>query len=131
MAQEHVVNFLFAVRDNAAVLARYNSRNLSQLLVHAKNDGFDFTAEDLAQVVGRLEASVILEKNKEAYDGSSRLWPRMWGCYHLEYVIRDVLNRHTSDEVRALIGKSREPGNGSRTSEVTSPRGSQLSTHSS
>lgn len=105
MAQEDVVNFLSAIRHNPAMLARYNSRNLSQLLVHAKNDGFDFTAHELAQVAGRLEASVILEKNKEAFDGSSRLWPHMWGRYHLEYIIRDVLNRHTEEEVRALFSE--------------------------
>ena len=68
--------------------ARYNPRDLTQLVFHARNDGFDFTAEDVADVVGALEASVIVAKDGDPFDATSRLWRRMWGGYHLEYLRR-------------------------------------------
>ena len=42
MSLESALKFFVAARDDAALLARYDQRNLSQLLFHAKNDGFDF-----------------------------------------------------------------------------------------
>ena len=109
MSQESFLKFLLAARGGPAMLARYNPRNLSQLLFHAKNDGFDFTAADGAEVVGKLEANVILNKNRDAFDGTSRLWREMWGQYHLEYLIHHVVERHTDEELRSII-EQREPG---------------------
>lgn len=103
MSQESVLKFLTAARDDPAMLARYSPRNLSQLLFHAKNEGFDFTSEDLADVVGKLEASVILTKDGDSFDGTSRLWRDMWGRFHLEYLIEKVVRRHSDAELRALL----------------------------
>ncbi len=111
MAQQSVVDFLSALGGNAAMLARYNQRNLPQLLFHAKNDGFDFTAEELETVVGKLEANVILNKDHDPFDGTSRLWREMWGRYHLEYLVNQVVRRHTDEELRALVTQG-EPGAG-------------------
>ena len=105
MSQESFMRFLIAARDNAAMLASYNQRNLSQLLFHAKNDGFDFTAEDMAAVAGKLEASVILNKDRDPFDGTSRLWRHMWGKCHLEYLVNHVVERHTDEELQSLIAK--------------------------
>lgn len=103
MSLQSALDFLLAVRDRPALLARYNQRNLAQLLFHAKNDGFDFSREDLADVVGRLEASVILQKDADGFSGSSRLWRRMWGLLHLEYLILHVVRRHSDEELRRLV----------------------------
>lgn len=108
MSQESFLEFLLAVEENAAMLASYNRRNLSQLLFHAKNEGFDFTANDMAEVGGVLEASVILSKDHDPFDGSSRLWRHMWGNYHLEYLVRHVVERHTHEELRTLIAKRKQ-----------------------
>jgi len=105
MSQENFLNFLRAARDSAAMLTRYNQRNLAQLLFHAKNDGFDFTARDVSELVGRLEASVILNKDGGPFDGTSQLWRMMWGRYHLEYLIDHVVRRHTDDELAALLAQ--------------------------
>jgi hypothetical protein len=105
MSQESFMQFLTAVHDNSALLTRYNQRNLSQLLFHAKNEGFDFTAEDIAEVAGKLEASVILNKDRDPFDGTSRLWRHMWGKCHLEYLVNHVVERHTDEELRSLIAK--------------------------
>jgi|GEM_PF-1550971 hypothetical protein len=103
MSLQQALDFLVAVRDRPALLARYNRRNLAQLVFHAKNDGFEFTREHLADVVGRLEANVILEKDGDGFSGSSRLWRRMWGLPHLEYVVRHLLPRHSDDELQTLV----------------------------
>jgi hypothetical protein len=109
MSQESFLKFLSAARGSIAMLARYNQRNLSQLLFQAKNEGFDFTAEEVADVVGILEDNVILNKDHDQIDGSSRLWREMWWRYHLEYLVNHVVGRHTDEELRSLI-EQREPG---------------------
>jgi Nif11 domain len=106
MSRESFLKFLSAARESPAVLTSYNQRNLSQLLFHAKNQGFDFTAEEVAEVVGKLEANVILTKDRDPFDGSSHLWREMWGKCHLEYLINHVVKRHTDEELRSLIQKS-------------------------
>jgi hypothetical protein len=103
MSQASFLDFLSAARGSAAVLVRYNRRNLSELLFQAKNEGFDFTAEEVAEVVGKLEANVILTKDRDPYDGTSRLWREMWGRRHLEYLVNHVVNRHTDEELQSLV----------------------------
>lgn len=105
MSQESFLNFLLAARGNTVMLTRYNRRSLGQLLFHAKNDGYDFTAEDVADVVGKLEYSLVTTKDNEAMDGQSTLWRQMWGRFHLEYLVDHVVARHEEDELRALVGK--------------------------
>src|SRR3954447_25062343 len=103
MSQADVLTFLLAARDNAAVRGPYSQRNLAQLLFHAKNQGYAFSADDVADVVGKLEANVILAKDQDQFDQNSRLWRQMWGQSHLDYVIDHVVARHTDDELRALL----------------------------
>ena len=99
MSRKSALEFLLAVRDDAAVRARYRARDLTRLVFHARNDGFDFTAADLADVVGALEVNVILAKDGDPVDATSGLWRRMWGAYHLDYVVDSVIGRHTDDEL--------------------------------
>jgi hypothetical protein len=103
VSRKSVLEFLRAARDDAALRDRYNPRDLTQLVFHARNDGFDFTAEDLADVAGALEASVIVAKDADAFDQSSRLWRRMWGAYHLDYLVDSVVRRHSDEELSALV----------------------------
>ena len=109
MSLENAMKFLTAARDDPALLARYDQRNLSQLLFHAKNDGFEFSAGDLAEVAGRIEASIILTKDRDPYDGTARLWRRMWGRCHLDYLV-EQLRRHQDDELRTLIAPAQGAG---------------------
>jgi hypothetical protein len=106
MSQENFLEFLLSAREDAAILTCYNRRNLSQLLFHAKNDGFDFTSGEVAEVVGTLEANVILAKDRDQINGNSRLWREMWGQCHLEYLVNHVVKRHTDEELRSLIHDS-------------------------
>jgi Nif11 domain len=102
MSQASFLKFLQAVRGNPAMLAVYNQRNLSQLLFHARNKGFDFTEDEVAEVAGQLEANVILSKDHDTFNESSRLWREMWGRYRLEYLINHVVSRHTDEELQSL-----------------------------
>ena len=99
MARKSFVEFLVAVRDSPAMLTRYDRRNLSQLLFHARNEGYDFTSAEVADVVAALEASVIVAKDGDPFDGTSRLWRQMWGQRHLAYVIDCVVRRHSDAEL--------------------------------
>jgi hypothetical protein len=104
MSHQSFVDFLLAVRDDPALRARYDRRDLTRLTFHARNDGFDFTAEDAAFVVGTLEASVIVAKDRDPFDATSRLWRQMWGVQHLQYLVDSVVSRHSDDELRSLVG---------------------------
>lgn len=106
MSQTDVVRFFIAARDDPALLVRYDRRHLSELLFQAKNDGFNFTPEELADVAGKLEASVILAKDRGPFDGSSALWRHMWGKRHLGYLIESVIRRHDDEELWAIIGQT-------------------------
>lgn len=103
MSQGSFVEFLSAARRDAAMLAAYDQRNLSQLLFHARNDGYDFTAADAAAVIGALETNVIVAKDGDPYDENSRLWRQMWGRRRLGYLVDRVAARHTDAELSALV----------------------------
>jgi hypothetical protein len=103
MSRTSALEFLLAARDDPAVQARYRERDLSQLVFHARNDGFDFTPADLAGVVGAMEVNVIVAKDGDPVDATSGLWRRMWGAYHLDYLVDSVVRRHDDRELRALV----------------------------
>jgi len=104
MSHQSFLRFLLAVRDDPVLRARYDRRDLTRLMFHARNEGFDFTAEEMAFVAGTLEASVIVAKDGDPFDATSGLWRRMWGAYHLQYLVDSVVARHTDEELRTLVG---------------------------
>jgi hypothetical protein len=104
MSRQGFLDFLLAVRDDDALRSRYERRDLTRMTFHARNDGFDFTAEDVAFVAGTLEANVIVAKDRDPFDATSRLWRQMWGAYHLRYLVDSVVSRHSDDELRSLVG---------------------------
>ena len=106
MSHESFMAFLKSARDDRSLFARYDERNLEQIVFHARNEGYDFTNQEVAQVVGALEANVILTKDKNPFDGTSSLWRRMWGRRHLDYVVNDVLLRHSDDELNVLANNT-------------------------
>jgi hypothetical protein len=103
MSQNTAIQFLTAVRDGAALRAAYRDRNLLQVVFHARDLGYDLTAEDLVKAVARLEFQVIVEKDRQPFDGGSRLWRGMWGKTYLDYVVEHVLGRFSDAELRALF----------------------------
>lgn len=99
LSQQDFVRFLRTVRDDPAKLAEYDRRDLPQLVFHARTEGYDFSADDIAGVIGALEVSTILNKDGESIDGNSGLWRRMWGRRHLGYLVHHVVSRHSDVEL--------------------------------
>jgi hypothetical protein len=106
MSHKSFLEFLVAARDSPAVGIRYSRRSLVQLLFHARNEGFDFTADDVAAVAGALEANVIVGLDGDPFDGTSRLWRRMWGTHHLRYLVDHVVGRHTDTELWSVVNRA-------------------------
>jgi hypothetical protein len=67
-----------------------------------------FSAGDLAEVVGRIEASIVLTKDRDPYDGTARLWRQMWGRRRLGYLV-DQVRRHSAAELTALASPPEGP----------------------
>jgi hypothetical protein len=102
VAQAEFLRFLAALQSDPARLAHYDGLSLPRLLFHAKNEGFGFTAEDAASVIGQLEAGVIIGKDCERFDGNSSLWWQMWGKRYLGYLVSQVVTRYTDEELSSL-----------------------------
>jgi hypothetical protein len=102
MAELEFVRLLRAVRDDADLLARYDARNLAQLLLHARNDGYDFDTAEAENVIGRLEYDLITVRDGQSFDGSAALWRDMWGRRYLGYLVAKVVSRYGDDELAAV-----------------------------
>ncbi len=103
MSRTSVVSFLRACANDKSLLESFNPRNLPELLFHAKAKGYSFSTGDLAAVVGGMEAHVITEKLKEEINGSSQLWPRMWGKPHLQYVVDALIGSLSEQEIDKVV----------------------------
>jgi hypothetical protein len=108
VSARNFLDFLRALRDSDDMLARYRHRDVTQLVFHARNDGFDFTASDISSVAVPLEANVIVGKDGEEFNESSSLWRSMWGKTHLDYFIEDVVRRLDDFELESFSGVSGE-----------------------
>ncbi len=102
--KQDVVRFFEACAGDAALLERFDERNLAELLFHARVLGFSFTREELAAVVGGMEWHVITEQLGEEMTGNSSLWPRMWGVRHLRYVIEQLFVGFPREQLERLVG---------------------------
>ena len=116
MSETAFVDFLRAVRDDERLLDRYDRRNLAQLLFHARNDGFDFTAEDAEEVIGKLEYDLVTERDGEPFDGASRLWRSMWGMRYLGYLVASVVPRYTDAELDGFAADAADAADRARVS---------------
>jgi hypothetical protein len=104
VSARNFIGFLRALRDSDDMLARYRHRDVAQLVFHARNDGFDFTASDISAVAVPLEANVIIGKDAEEFNENSSLWRSMWGKTHLDYFIEDVVRRYSDSELSSVSG---------------------------
>jgi hypothetical protein len=103
MSQENVIKFLRACSKDSALLEQFNHRNLPELLLHAKSMGYDFTIDELPAVVGAMEIHIIQNVMGEEVNANSSLWPRMWGKYRFQYVVEDIFNTLSEQELNQLI----------------------------
>ncbi|MCC5644492.1 Nif11-like leader peptide family natural product precursor [Nostoc sp. CHAB 5824] len=103
MSKQDVVNLFKAASQNSDLLQKFNVRSLEELLFHAKNIGYNFSREELADVIGGMEATLILQKMGEKIDGRSSLWPKMWAKYHFHYIIEDVFLKFSEQELKQFV----------------------------
>ena len=104
MAQREFVRFLRALRDDPALLAAYDGRNLAQVVFQATAAGFGFDRADAEEVIGRLEYDLVTAVDGQPFDGASSLWKHMWGRRYLGYLVDHVVRRYADGSLDAAAG---------------------------
>lgn len=102
MPRKSFIDFLIFLKSDHARFAAYDTRNLAQFIFHAQNEGFEFTKDDIDQVIGKLEVDAITVKDNESFGANSALWHDMWGCRRLDYLINRLLPRFTDSELATI-----------------------------
>lgn len=103
MSKENVVAFFKELQQDYYKQQKFHRKNLAELLFHAKNLGYDFTFEHLSELVAQMELKLITERLQEEFGPYSRLWPKMWGVYRLEYVLEHLFNDLSDEELEQLL----------------------------
>ncbi len=103
MSKENVINFFGACSNDTALLDKFERKNLPEVLLHAKSIGYSFSSEELATVIGGMEAQIITQKMGEEINAYSSLWPRMWGKSRLQYIVRDLLPNFSDAELKQFL----------------------------
>jgi hypothetical protein len=103
MAKQSTLDFFEACATDPAVMAHYQPLSASELILHARSAGYEFTLEDLAGVIGAMEVHVIMERAGEEINASSSLWVKMWGKPRLQYVVDELYRTFSPEELRQLL----------------------------
>lgn len=101
MSKRNAIAFFKAVSSDSYLQEKFKLRNLEELLFHAKNIGYDFTREELAEVLGQMQAR-IMENMGEEFSGHSTLWRPMWGKYYFMWAIEDVFGGCSEEELEKI-----------------------------
>jgi hypothetical protein len=103
MSIKNLIGFLTICQTDAGILEKFKRKNLPEILLHAKNIGYSFTSDELSNIVGNMENYIITKRMGEEINASSSLWPKMWGKYHLQYVVEDLFNTIDLQELNLLL----------------------------
>jgi molybdopterin-guanine dinucleotide biosynthesis protein len=103
MSKENVINFFRDCSNDSALLEKFEQKNLPEILLHTKSLGYSFSSEEIATVIGDMEAQVITQKMGEEIDAYSSLWRKMWGKSRLQYVVKELLLHFSEAELKQLI----------------------------
>ena len=103
MSKTNVLAFFKDCTDNPDLIERFNDMSLLELVLHAKSTGYMFSSDDLTSLVGAMEVHMIMQKMGEEIDAYSSLWPMMWGKPRLQYVVDDLYNALSAEELTQLI----------------------------
>jgi hypothetical protein len=102
MAKSEIIRFFGMLDNNPSELDRLSSRNRSEILFHSKSMGYDYSSNELAEVIGSMEWYIITKKDKEELNAYSSLWKKMWGKSRLDYLINVLyksLNQNELEEI--------------------------------
>ena len=103
MSKASVVDFFRACHSDTYLLEKFEQKNLPEVIFHAKSLGYSFSGEELAEVIGSMEAQLIIERMGEAIDANSSLWRRMWGKSRLQYVIEELFQTFSEAELKQFL----------------------------
>ena len=103
MSIQSVIDFFKACANDPDVMAHYLPLSASELILHARSAGYDFTLEDIAGVIGPMEVHVIMERAGEEINASSSLWVKMWGKPRLQYVVDELYRTFSQEELQQLL----------------------------
>ncbi|ACK73066.1 hypothetical protein PCC7424_4706 [Gloeothece citriformis PCC 7424] len=103
MSQKSVIDFYKTCSQNPHLIENLKQKNFPELILMTRMMGYDFTGEELAATVGAMEVYTITQKMGEAIDAYSSLWPKMWGKSRLEYIINELFNNLSNEELLQLF----------------------------
>lgn len=103
MSKENVISLLNSCKKDANIFDKFNQKNLPEIILHAKNMGYSFTSEELAEIIGAMEAYIIMNRMGEEINANSSLWPKMWGKSRLEYIITELFNSFSESELKMFL----------------------------
>lgn len=104
MARENVVKFLKAVSESVSLAQKFRDKNLEELVVDAKNIGYEFTDIEISDVVWEIEI-FLATKRDEDFDPMFSLWRTMWGKNYFQYVIDNVVGSLSEEEMLQVANK--------------------------
>ena len=103
MSKENVINFLHLCSENAEIVEKFYQKNLPEIILHAKSIGYSFSSEELAEIIGAMEAYIIMNRMGEEINANSSLWPKMWGKYRFQYILEELFNSFTEQELKQFV----------------------------
>lgn len=103
MSKRSVLDFFQACADDAKLVGRLESKSLPELVLHAKSAGYMFSSGELTGLVGAMEVFTILNRLGEEIDAYSSLWPKMWGKSRLRYVVDELYNSFSKEELAQFL----------------------------
>ncbi|MCL2923096.1 MAG: Nif11 family protein [Trichodesmium sp. MAG_R04] len=104
MAREDVVYFFQKVSKNAFLLDKFRDKVLKELVAEAKNMGYEFTEIEISDVVWEMEI-FLAKKRGEQFGPMFSLWRTMWGKNYFQYVIDNVIESLSVEEMQAVATK--------------------------
>ena len=103
MSKENVINLFKACGKNPNLLEKFNQKNLPEVLLHAKSLGYNFTSDELTALLGSMETYIITNRMGEEINAYSSLWPKMWGKYRFQYVLEELINTFSEQEIEQFL----------------------------
>lgn len=90
MSESNLVAFLELLGREPEQLQRLQVLSKPEVVAAAADLGLPFTEKEFDVLIWGLEER-LAEFRGEAFSERFSLWHLMWGCYYLEYLVRDLV----------------------------------------
>lgn len=102
MSKREVIEFLKILYHQPELLLKLKKLPKQDVLDYAKQMGHDFTQQDFDDTVWNLEI-FLANKLGENFDLKFSLWETMWGKYYLDFVVNNVINCITEQDINVFL----------------------------